>query len=77
MRTTNNRGNEEWLALRAPHEIGRGKQRSLESAEFEIQLRRLLNGYSESDISGCWIDWRKPTREPVFVPAPGAPDDAA
>jgi hypothetical protein len=77
MGTTSNRGNESWQALAVPREM-RVTQRSRASQAFEERLRLLLAGYDGTDIAGCWIDFCKPTREPVFVKAPNAAtDDAA
>jgi hypothetical protein len=82
MVTTNagNRGNDAWQQLAVAHERNgcRGKQRSDASVALEVELRRLLASCTAEDVAGIWLDWVRPTREAIWLPAPCAQtDDAA
>jgi hypothetical protein len=71
-----NRGNEEWQRLSERHG-NPAPMRSRASSVFEAELRRMLNSYTTGDISGLWVDWKIPSKEPLWIPAPGESDDAS
>jgi hypothetical protein len=73
MTSYHNAGSVEWQLLAAPHERtgNRGRARTQASLALEDQLRRLLADYGGDDLSGLWLDWRQPTREPLWLPARG------
>jgi hypothetical protein len=44
---------------------------------LELDLQEVLSKADPTIISGCWLDFRDPRREAVWIAAPDLPEQAA